>query len=327
MPGTAANTGATGPAGTSNVINLLELTTYSESLKNGALNISLPNNSTNFLHNNIEVKHFSPLQYGLNGTVNTLTYYESPYFENILYIGGNFKGTNVTNQNLNNIAMWDGTHLIPLGSGLSGPCYTIASDSVGDIYAGGSFTSAGGVSMTGLAKWNGVNWRSLENALPIICYSISIDDNDNLYAFGNTLRNEILGVIGMYKWNGHTWSSIGKLINETESVYGIGYASYFNKGANTIIVGGKFNKVEGPNRIVVDANAIACLNLNTMTWSSFGNGLRNSKGETICTQIQVDNLGNIYASGDFDTIDGYSGPIPGFAKWNGSQWSPIFTTI
>jgi hypothetical protein len=75
-----------------------------------------------------------------------------------------------------------------------------------------------------------------------------------------------------------------------------------------------------------------------MAWSSIGGGLRILKNDIennvmlnaktpICNKLQVDYLGNIYAAGDFDTVDGWAGIVPGFAKWNGIEWSPIFTTF
>ncbi|MGB9613419.1 MAG: chitobiase/beta-hexosaminidase C-terminal domain-containing protein, partial [Candidatus Margulisiibacteriota bacterium] len=45
-----------------------------------------------------------------------------------------------------------------LGSGMNGSVYALAVDSSGNLYAGGSFTTAGGVSANRIAKWNGSSW-------------------------------------------------------------------------------------------------------------------------------------------------------------------------
>ncbi len=48
-----------------------------------------------------------------------------------------------------------------LGSGTGTEVLSIAIDGSGNVYAGGTFTSAGGVSANYIAKWNGSAWNSL----------------------------------------------------------------------------------------------------------------------------------------------------------------------
>ena len=53
------------------------------------------------------------------------------------------------------IAKWDGANWSALGSGMNRTVYALAVDGAGDLYAGGDFTTAGGVSANYIAKWNG----------------------------------------------------------------------------------------------------------------------------------------------------------------------------
>src|SRR5205085_7051408 len=55
------------------------------------------------------------------------------------------------------IASFNGTSWVQPGAGLNGPCYALKAYN-GQLYAGGAFTSAGGLSSGGLARWNGTSW-------------------------------------------------------------------------------------------------------------------------------------------------------------------------
>jgi hypothetical protein len=84
-----------------------------------------------------------------------------------LYMGGFF--SSVGPVAANNIARWDGTNWSALGSGMAGPSFNTAvgalevfDDGSGvALYAGGDFTSAGGIAANRIAKWDGVNWSAL----------------------------------------------------------------------------------------------------------------------------------------------------------------------
>src|SRR6476620_1794153 len=80
-----------------------------------------------------------------------------------VYIGGDF--TSIGNVLATDIAKWDGQNWSALGSGMNASgqafVYRMAIAANGDVYAGGQFTSAGGVSATNIARWNGAAWSSL----------------------------------------------------------------------------------------------------------------------------------------------------------------------
>jgi hypothetical protein len=76
-----------------------------------------------------------------------------------LYVGGSFT-TVGGGYIVNHIAKWDGVNWYSFGDGVNrpvgvnGPVYAIAVNGT-DLYVGGSFTTAGGVSANNIAKWNG----------------------------------------------------------------------------------------------------------------------------------------------------------------------------
>jgi hypothetical protein len=77
-------------------------------------------------------------------------------------VGGEFTyGTaGMPNGAFSRIALWDGTGWQALGSGMDGAVRAVAI--VGDqIYAGGDFSTAGGVPAPRLARWDGTAWTAV----------------------------------------------------------------------------------------------------------------------------------------------------------------------
>ena len=66
----------------------------------------------------------------------------------------------------------------------------LAVDSVGRLYAGGNFTTAGGVNTNHIARWDGTVWSSLGSGVsacpPYACVSaLAVNGMDHLYVGGN----------------------------------------------------------------------------------------------------------------------------------------------
>jgi len=103
-----------------------------------------------------------------------------------VYVGGDFSlAGGVT---ANRIARWSGTAWANMGSGgnigVNGSVYSLAIDSSGSVIAGGSFTSAAGVSANRIAKWNGTSWSALGAGTDVAVQSLTVDSSGNLYVGG-----------------------------------------------------------------------------------------------------------------------------------------------
>jgi len=84
--------------------------------------------------------------------------------DGLLYCGGDFTSIGVVAAS--RVAKWNGSSWTPLGSGLNGACHVLYCAPDGRIWAGGEFTTAGGLSTPGYAaSWNGSNWLPLDIAL------------------------------------------------------------------------------------------------------------------------------------------------------------------
>ena len=105
-----------------------------------------------------------------------------------VYIGGGF--TNVGDVVTNGVAKWNGSSWSPLGSGIGFPSGYSDHPSVhalavsgSDLYAGGWFTTAGGVNANHIAKWNGSSWAPLGSGMDGGVSALAVSGSD-LYAGG-----------------------------------------------------------------------------------------------------------------------------------------------
>ncbi len=120
-----------------------------------------------------------------------------------LYAGGSFHSAEGVLAN--GIAKWDGVTWAPLGSGVTGGeirALAVYDDGGGPaLYAGGTFTSAGGVPADRIAKWDGTSWSPLGVGLSGEVNALAVCDfgsGAQLYAAGAALS----------LWDGNTWSLV-----------------------------------------------------------------------------------------------------------------------
>lgn len=113
-----------------------------------------------------------------------------------LYIVGKFDS--VDGQPAKNIAYWDGTSWLPLGSGVAGTgvrdygrSLAIAPDD--SVFVGGAFSQAGGLAANCIAQWDGTTWQNMGSGLyqdsstgnSCSVHSLAIDVDGTLLVTGN----------------------------------------------------------------------------------------------------------------------------------------------
>jgi len=172
-----------------------------------------------------------------------------------------------------------------------------------DLYASGSFLSAGGVADTkAIAKWNGTAWSSIGAvgatgyAWPMAMVVIGTD----LYVGGTF--TQFCGITANYiiKYNGSTWSAFATEPNN-------GVFALATDGTN-LFVGGSFTAIGA----LTAANYIAKWDPILGAWSALGNGTDDFVYALFANEI------SLYVGGVFTTINGVA--ISCVALWDGYNW-------
>jgi PKD repeat protein len=222
-----------------------------------------------------------------------------------IYAGGYF--TTAGGVSANKIAVWDGSSWSALGSGTGGVfnqhVIALSVDKDDNLYAGGEFTTAGGVVVNNIAKWDGTSWSALGSGMDNWVGSLTVDGAGNIYAGGRFSTAGGVVANRIASWDGFGWSGLGS--------QGSGMSGYVNALAidstGVLYAGGQFTTAGG-----VVANRIAMWD--GFVWSTLGSGIDNGRFYALI----FDGVGNLYAGGGFTTVGGVS--ANNIAKWDGSSW-------
>lgn len=251
-----------------------------------------------------------------------------------LYACGNFTGAGGVSAH--DIARWNGSSWSPLGSGLNVSAYALAvfdADGAGPIppalFAGGSFTIAGGVSAHYIARWDGTSWSPVGTGLGADVSAMIVFDDDGsgpdlpaLYAGGWFTTAGGVAAAHIAKWDGASWSPLG---TGTDDIV-CSLAVFDDDGAGpnppALFAGGSFTTAGG-----VAADHIA--KWDGAAWSSVGFHPTNITPYTVFSLTSFDEDGagphapDLYAGGNF-----YDPANPGtrqnrIARWDGTAWSDV----
>jgi hypothetical protein len=192
---------------------------------------------------------------------------------------------------------------VSLGSGMNDVVYALALSGT-SLYAGGTFTMAGGVTANHIAKWNGSAWSALGSGMLYpgrpACVSALAVSGANLYAGGKFATAGGVPAQQIAKWDGSAWSALGSGMSGEVEALAVG-------GIN-LYAGGTFTTAGG-----VPANAIA--KWDGTAWSALGSGMNGDVSALAVSGI------NLYAGGGFAAAGGV--PANHIAKWDGSAWSAL----
>ena len=158
---------------------------------------------------------WSPLGSGMNCSVHALAAFDDGSGP-ALYAGGSFLVAG--GHSVSRIAKWDGATWSALGSGMSGgpatfvQALTVFDDGSGPgLYAGGGFTTAGGVTTNHVAKWDGMNWSPLGSGMDERVNALAVFGDGSgpaLYAGGWFTTAGSINANRIAKWDGAAWSAL-----------------------------------------------------------------------------------------------------------------------
>src|ERR1041384_4485682 len=237
---------------------------------------------------------WSALGSGLNNTTWAVAVIDSD-----IYAGGSF--TTAGGLSANFIARWDGSNWFSLNSatphyGLDGEVDALTVNG-SDIYAGGWFTTAGGVITNRIAKWNGSGWSALGGGMNDFVRALAVS-RTNVLAAGQFETAGGDSANSIAKWNGSNWSAFGSGLNSAVLALAV--------IGSDIYAGGWFTTAGGVSYIA---------KWDGSSWSALGSG---TNGTVSALTVSGTDL---YAGGFFTTAGAVSANY--IAKWDGSSWSAL----
>jgi hypothetical protein len=219
----------------------------------------------------------------------------------------------------NRIAKWDGSNWSALGSGLGGgllPYVSALAVSGGNLYVGGRFTSAGGVSgRHGIAKWaiggtDDSSWSALGSGVNGWVEALKASGTD-LYAGGSFTSAGSKPAGNIAKWaiggaDDSSWSALGSGVNSSVKALAV--------SGTDLYAGGVFSSAGGKPANNVAKWAIG--GSNDGSWSALGSGVNDD------VYALAVSGGDLFVGGAF-TSAGAGIQANHIAKWDGGNWSAL----
>lgn len=238
-------------------------------------------------------ENWSGMGSGTNGAVLALAFDTN----GVLYVGGIFSAVN--GQTVNNVAQWqnnDWSALTDNATNIAGTNNEIRSldiDGNNNLYIGGNFDTAGGVSTSRIAKWNGTNWTALGSGTSGFVQAIEIV-NGFLYAGGNfnLAGGSTVNRIARYNLSSNSWEPLGAGLS--------GSVNALEWDGNYIYAGGNFETASNTENNNIIVNNIARWN-SSQGWQALGPNTLVGVNSSISTLSFSDSTGELHAGGSFSS--------------------------
>ncbi len=259
---------------------------------------------------------WSLLGSGMDGSVSALSVFDDGGGPR-LYAGGTF--AHAGDVPASRIARWDGTGWSPLGSGVTTDspwaipylsALAVFDDGGGPgLYAGGSFTEAGGVPASSIARWDGSSWSALPGVVATVSALAVYDDGSGpaLYAAGGFIFPGSGDLERVVKWDGSTWSTVVTGLDGGGGWPADATAfAVFDDGAGpALYIGGLFFDPGGSPYYLGKWNG--------SSWSPLGSGMYGPIGALA-----------VFDDGGGPALYAGGGQV---AKWEGGQWAALGSGI
>lgn len=235
-----------------------------------------------------------------------------------LYAGGFF--STAGSVPANRLAAWSDGTWDTLQGGLAWggipPQVSALEVHAGNLYVGGYFTTAGGVSTTGIARWDGSTWHAIGSPSHVWGINSISAGADGLVVTGVFSQAGGVEANGLARWDGTQWLALGTGLRRGDSGAGL---SLVRLGQD-LYVGGLFTFVDG-------MPAVNLALLRGGQWQPAAvapaQGLhaefRNNAPHWPTAMASFD--GSLYAAGRI-TLAGDQ-EVNNIARWDGNQWHPL----
>lgn len=210
---------------------------------------------------------------------------------------------------VNGIGAWSA-----ITSGVNGVVQALATDSLGNIYVGGTFTMAGNMPAQNIARWNPTTgWSALGSGIAGTVQAIAVrgQTTPELFVGGSFATAGSVVVSNLAQWSNNAWSPVGGGVDGPVRAIVV-------SSTGAVIVAGSFSRAgTAPN--LLQANNIA--QWNGTAWSAFGVGATVGTNNEIRALALDPRTRNVFAGGNFSVAGGVNALC--VARWDGSQWSAL----
>jgi hypothetical protein len=220
------------------------------------------------------------------------------------------------------LSRWNGEDWSAVGGGVDGPVRALlVTDDLGGpaLYAGGSFTTAGGVPCSSIARWDGNEWSALGSGVSGEVRSLAIWDDGAgpaLYAGGTFTAAGGLPANRIARWDGSQWSPLGLGIDVGPRVSAL--AVYDEGNGPRLFAGGFIASAGGtPMRGVARWDGT--------NWSNVGGNV-GQPGWVDSLEVFDDGSGPaLFIGGQFGSVGGIQ--ANDIARWNGTSWASLGSMV
>jgi hypothetical protein len=184
------------------------------------------------------------------------------------------------------------------------------------LYAGGAFTTAGGLAANRVARWDGSSWSTLGTGMNDRVYGLAaLDDGSGMRLYAGGLFTTAGGVAANHvaRWDGASWRKLGS--GTSDSVWDFAMYDDGNGGGPALYAGGDFTQAGG-----VNARYIA--RWDGGSWSPLGTGMSDYVD---CLAVFDDGSGSgpcLIAGGVFLGAGSVSN-VKCIARWDGTSWASM----
>jgi hypothetical protein len=271
----------------------------------------------NIAHWDAAAHRWSALGAGVNNRV-----YAIAVHGNDVYVGGGF--TQAGDVSVTSVAHWNQAAQTwsAMGGELTNGAYSpdvraIAVADNGDVYAGGSFTKIGDLTVNNIARWDGTSWHALSTGtagtIPDVD-ALAVSGSD-VYAGGDFTSAGSNGACKQVcHWNGSAWSGLG---GGTGGFFATVNAIALS-GTN-VYIGGEFDKVIDSDYSTEHPVGHVAM-WNGSSWNTMGGGV----GSPDVSALAV-TPGGVYVGGRFTDLADGTTTMNRLARWTGSGWESLST--
>jgi hypothetical protein len=175
------------------------------------------------------------------------------------------------------------------------------------VFAGGSFTMAGGLPAGQLARWDGLQWQALADQVEGTVHTLAVFDDgagQALFVGGEFTSIDGLPAANIAKWDGFGWSVVGGGLDGQVFVLEV-----LDLGSGPVLYAGGRDLMGDDEIAMWDGSAWRALPSERSGWVYAMRAFDDGSGLSL------------YAGGEFDFSAGER--FRYIARWDGSRWWPV----